>query len=75
MYEQLKELLINEFQIDENKIKPEAELVNDLGFNSLELAELVIHCEETLDIDIDEELAKEFVTVSDVVSYIETLVD
>ncbi len=75
MYEQLKELLINEFQIDAEKIKPEAELVNDLGFNSLELAELVIQCEETLDIDIDEELAKEFVTVSDVVSYLETLVD
>ena len=55
MYEELKKLLIEEMQIEEEKITPEAELVNDLGFNSLELAELVIHCEETYDVEFDEE--------------------
>ncbi len=73
MYEQLKTLLIEEMQIEEDKIAPEAELVNDLGFNSLELAELVIHCEETFDIEVDEEIAKDFVTVNDVVKYLEEL--
>ncbi|MBR5528529.1 MAG: acyl carrier protein [Clostridia bacterium] len=73
MFEQLKTLLIDEMQIDADKITLEAELVNDLGFNSLELAELVIHCEETFEIDVDEEIAKDFVTVSDVVEYLEKL--
>ncbi len=73
MYEQLKTLLIEEMQIEEGKINPDAELVNDLGFNSLELAELVIHCEETFDVDVDEEVAKDFVTVNDVVKYLEEL--
>lgn len=73
MYEELKKLLIEEMQIEEDKIAPEAELVNDLGFNSLELAELVIHCEETFDIEVDEEIAKDFVTVNDVVKYLEEL--
>ena len=73
MYEQLKALLVEEMQIEEGKINPDAELVNDLGFNSLELAELVIHCEETFDIEVDEEIAKDFVTVNDVVKYIEEL--
>lgn len=73
MYEQLKTLLVEEMQIEEAKISPEAELVNDLGFNSLELAELVIHCEETFDVEVDEEIAKDFVTVNDVVKYLEEL--
>ena len=73
MYEQLKTILIEEMQIDEEKISPEAELVNDLGFNSLELAELVINCETTFEIDVDEEVAKDFVTVNDVVKYLEEL--
>ena len=73
MFEQLKKIMIDEMQIDAAKITPEAELVNDLGFNSLELAELVIHCEETFGIEVDEEIAKDFVTVKDVVNYLETL--
>ena len=73
MFEQLKKIMIDEMQIDAAKITPDAELVNDLGFNSLELAELVIHCEETFGIEVDEELAKDFVTVEDVVNSLETL--
>ena len=73
MYEQLKTILIDDMQIDETKISPEAELVNDLGFNSLELAELVVHCEELFNINVDEDIAKDFVTVSDVVKYLEEL--
>lgn len=71
MFEQLKNIMIDELQIDAAKITPDAELVNDLGFNSLELAELVIHCEETFGIEVDEEVAKDFVTVGDVVRYLE----
>ena len=73
MFEQLKKIMIDEMQIDAAKITPDAELVNDLGFNSLELAELVIHCEETCGSEVDEEIAKDFVTVEDVVNYLETL--
>lgn len=73
MFEQLKKIMIDEMQIDAAKITPDAELVNDLGFNSLELAELVIHCEETFGIEVDEEIAKDFVTVENVVNYLETL--
>lgn len=73
MFEQLKNIIIEEMQIEEDKITLESDLVNDLGFNSLELAELVIHCEETFDIEFDEEVAKDFVTIGDVVKYLEEL--
>lgn len=73
MFEKLKNIIVEELQIEEDKITLDADLVNDLGFNSLELAELVIHCEETFDIEFDEEVAKDFVTIGDVVKYLEEL--
>ena len=41
MYSKLKELLVEEMDINADLINPDAELMNDLGFNSLELADLV----------------------------------
>ena len=51
----------------------EAELENDLGINSLELADLVFLCEEKFNIQIDDDEIKNLVTVGDVVAYMEKL--
>ena len=37
MLNKLKDLLVEEMDINPDLITPEAELMNDLGFNSLEL--------------------------------------
>ena len=74
MFEKIKDLLVNDLQINPDDIKPEAELVNDLGINSLELADLVLVCEEEFDIEIDDSSIRNFVTVGDVVTYLEGLV-
>lgn len=73
MFEQFKELLIEEFQVDEDKITLDAELSGDLAINSIELAELILRCEEEFGIDIQEEEMHKFVTVGDVVDYLNTL--
>ena len=70
MFEKVKELLINELDIDEDIITPEANLVKDLGINSLELADLILSCEEKFDIEINDEDIHKFVTVGDVVNYL-----
>ncbi|MCD7943837.1 MAG: acyl carrier protein [Clostridia bacterium] len=72
MYEKLKEILATELQIDEGSIEPDAELVNDLGINSIELADLVMLCEEKFDVEFDEDELTKLVTVGDVVKYLET---
>ena len=71
MFEKVKQLLVDELQIDENDITLEAELAGDLGINSLELADLVYSCEEKFDITIDDEDLHKFRTVGDVVKYLE----
>lgn len=73
MFEQFKALLVDELQVEEDKITPEAELSNDLGINSIELAELVMRCEETFGVDIQDDDIHKFVTVGDVVKYLEGL--
>ena len=71
MFETLKSMLVDELSVNETDISPEAELVNDLGINSLELADLVLLCEERFGIEISDEEVREFLTVGDVAAYLE----
>lgn len=73
MFEKLKELLVDELQIDEADITLDAELSGDLGINSIELADLVMLCEEKFDIEIEDGDLHKLVTVGDVVTYLESL--
>lgn len=71
MFEKIKEILVEELQIDADDITPEAELSADLGINSIELANLVLLCEEQFDLMIDDEDLTKFITVGDVADYLE----
>lgn len=71
MFETLKNLLAEELQIDPNEITMEAELTNDLGINSIELADLVMQCEDQFDVEFNDDDIQKFVTVGDVVNYLE----
>lgn len=72
MFEEFKALLVEQMNIDEADITPEAELVADLGINSLELADLVFTCESKYNVEIDEDDYRKFVTVGDVIAYLES---
>lgn len=71
MFEKLKELLIEELGIEEELITLDAEIKNDLGINSLELAELAGQCEENFDVEILDDDVHKFVTVGDIVDFLE----
>ena len=71
MYEELKEMLVNELLINPDDITLEAELANDLGISSVDLADLICNCEEKFGIEIDDTDMTRFVTVGDVVAYLE----
>ena len=71
MFETLKTLLVEELQLNADDIKPESELANDLGINSIELADLIMLCEDKFGVTIEDEDLHKFVTIADVVSYLE----
>lgn len=71
MFEDIKKVLIDAINVDEEEIKPEAKLNGDLGIDSLAAVELALELENEFDIRIeDEELAK-LETVQDVIDIIE----
>lgn len=70
MFEEVKALLVEELSINPDEVTPKAELVNDLGINSLELADLVLLCEEKFNIEIGDDVVHKFITVGDVADYL-----
>ena len=72
MFETLKKYLIEERNINESSITMEATLVDDLGINSIDQAELILFCEENFNITVDEDEAQNFKTLGDIVSYLES---
>ncbi len=74
MYEKIKALLVEELQVDADDITPDSKLSTDLGINTIELADLIMLCEDKFGIEIRDEDIHKFVTVGDVVKYLEELV-
>ena len=71
MIEEITKVLVDAIQVDENDVKPEAKLSEDLGIDSLDAVELGLELETAFDIRIeDEELAK-LETVQDIIDIIE----
>ena len=71
MFEEIKNTLIEELDVDEELITLEAEFVNDLKLNSLELADLVVLCEDKFEIEIEEQDIHTLITIGDLVQYLE----
>ena len=71
MFENLKKFLVEDLHVKAEDITMEAELAGDLGINSLELADLVYLCEEKFNVVIDDDDLNKFITVGDVVRYLE----
>ena len=73
MLEKVKELLVEELQINPDDVTMDAELSKDLNINSIELADLILLCEDKFGIEINEDDTNKFITVGDVVNYLENL--
>ena len=72
MFEKLKEIFVDELNVSPEDISMDAELVGDLGINSLELADLLLLCEDRFDVIIGDDDVHKLVTVGDVVSFMES---
>lgn len=69
--EEIKELIAKKLRIDVDSIEDDSNLVTDLGADSIDLVEMLMEIESTLDISVSDEEAAELKTVRDVVDFIE----
>jgi len=68
--------LVRLYLYDEDKATPESRFIDDLGFDSLDVVELMCDLEEEFGMDIPDEDTEKWVTVGDVISYVaERIVD
>ncbi|OCN04575.1 acyl carrier protein [Erysipelotrichaceae bacterium MTC7] len=70
MLEDVKKVLVEAINVDADDVKPEANLKDDLGIDSLSAVELALELETEFDVRIeDEELAK-LETVQDIIDIV-----
>jgi acyl carrier protein len=65
------QILVEKLGIAESEITADANLVKDLGIDSLDYAEIVMDFEQTFDIKIPDDDAEKLSTVGSAVQYIE----
>ncbi len=70
MFEELKKILVDEMEVDADLVTPQAEFVNDLKLNSLDIADFVLLCEEKFGAEIEEDQIHTILTVQDLCDYI-----
>lgn len=73
IYNKLVKILSEIIGSDYDDITPETELTIDNGFESIDIAKLVIECERYFKITIHDEDVHTFKFVSDIVEYIEKI--
>ncbi len=70
-FEKVKEIIMDTISCDEDKITLDATLQDDLGIDSLDAMELCMALEEAYETSIGEDALKTFVTVRNIVEYID----
>ena len=72
----LREILAEQFMLEEDEITSETSFAEDLGADSLDIVELTMAIEEEFDIsEIEENDLKKIVTVGDLAQYITDRID
>lgn len=71
LLEDVKEVVVEQLNVDPAEVKEESKFVEDLGADSLDVVELVMALEEKFDIEIPDADAEKIITVSDAIKYIE----
>jgi len=71
IFDEVKEVVVEQLNVNPDEVTLEADFVEDLGADSLDVVELVMALEEKFEIEIPDNDAEGIKTVKDVVEYIE----
>ncbi len=72
--EKVKEIVVNQLNVQPEQVTDDAKFIEDLGADSLDQVELVMALEEEFGHDIPDEDAEKLTTVGDAIKYIESQV-
>ncbi len=66
----VKEIIVQELDVNESEITNEANFIEDLGADSLDTVELIMKFEEEFDLEIPDEEAEKLRTVGNAIDYL-----
>ncbi len=75
VFEKVKSILMDQLDVEEEKVTSDAVVTDDLGADSLDIVDLVMSLEEEFDLEIPEDQVDNIKTVGDIVKYIEDNID
>jgi acyl carrier protein len=72
MKKRIVEIIATQLGIDQADITPQANVVDDLGADSLDVVELIMALEEEFNLEIPDEEAEKIKNVQDIIAYMES---
>ncbi len=72
--DRIKAIIVDKLGVDETEVNDNANLMEDLGADSLDTVELIMEFEKTFDIKISDELSEKIHNVGDIYNTVEELV-
>ena len=70
IFAKVKEYILMQLPVDEGKVTEAANMIEDLGADSLDTVELVMALEEEFETEIPDEQAEKITTVQEAIDYI-----
>ena len=71
MFEKIREIICEQLELEEDVVTKDAVRLEDLGADSIDLADLVMTFEDEFDLEISDEDLENIKTVGDIVKFIE----
>ena len=71
VFDKIKEIIMEQLQVDESEITMDTNLMKDLSADSLDAVEIIMAIEDEYGIEIPDEEAENIQTVQDLVKFVE----
>jgi acyl carrier protein len=71
IFDKIKEIIAEQLGVEEDVITVDTNLMKDLEADSLDAVEIIMAIEDEYDIEVPDEDAEKFQTVTDIVKYVE----
>ncbi len=71
VFEKIRNIMCDQFDVEEDKVTLDTSIIDDLGADSLDVVDLIMSLEEEFDIEFPEEEIENIKLVGDLVKFVE----
>jgi acyl carrier protein len=71
IFDKIKSIIVEQLGVEESQVTLETYLMKDLEADSLDAVEIIMAIEDEFDLEVPDEAAEKFLSVGDIVKYVE----